>query len=117
MINLNTAPVDLDLKIPKATTKAYELQIYKNGSAVDIIGWTITLIVKEKMSDPDSSAIINENASLSDATSGKALIRLETVDTDIAPKSYYYAVKFTDIESPANVGIIVRGRLNIEKTV
>ena len=115
MINLNTAPVDLDLKIPKATTKAYELQIYKNGSAVDITGWTITIVVKEKMTDV--ADIINEEASLSDATSGKALIRLEIEDTDIAPKSYWYAIKFEDIESPANVGIIVRGRLTIEKTV
>jgi len=117
MINSNTTPIDLDLKIPKGTTKAYEIQIFKNDLAEDITDWTITLIVKEKMSDPDTSAIINEEASLSDATSGKALIRLETTDTDITPKSYYYAIKFEDDQSPANVGIIIRGRLTIEKTV
>jgi hypothetical protein len=117
MINLNTAPVDLNLNIPKGTTKAYEIQLFKNGAVEDITDWTITLVVKEKMTDPDSSAIINEEASLSDATSGKALIRLETVDTDIAPKSYFYAIKFEDDQSPANVGIIIRGRLTIEKTV
>jgi len=117
MTNLNLAPVDLDLKIPKGTTKSYELQLYKNGGVEDITGWTITFIMKEKMNDPDSSALINEEASLSDATSGKALIRLEVEDTDITPKSYYYAIKFEDDASPANIGIIIRGKLTIEKTV
>ena len=117
MVNLNTAPVKLDLYIPKGTTKSYEVQLYKNGALADITDWTITFIMKEKMNDPDSSAIINEEASLSDATSGKALIRLEVEDTDIAPKSYYYSIKFEDDLSPANVGIIIYGRLTIEKTV
>jgi len=117
MININTAPVDLDLIIQRGMTKAYELQLYKNGVAENITGWVITLIVKEKMSDPDSSAIINELASLSDAINGKALIRLEEANTDFPPKSYYYNIKFVDAQSPANMGIIIRGRLTIEKIV
>jgi len=117
MANLNSAPVKLDLFIPRGTTKSYEVQLYRDGALVDITDWTITFIMKEKMSDPDSSAIINEEASLSDATSGKALIRLEVEDTDIAPKNYYYAIKFEDDLTPANVGIIIFGRLTIEKTV
>ena len=117
MNNLNTAPVKLDLLIPQGTTKSYEIQLYKNSIAEDITDWTITFIMKEKMSDPDSSAIINEEASLSDAKSGKALIRLEVADTNIPAKSYYYAIKFEDDLSPANVGIIIRGRLTIEKSI
>lgn len=117
MININTAPVDLNLIIQRGMTKVYELQLYKNGIAENITGWVITFIVKEKMADPDSSAIINKEASLSDATSGKALIRLEAEDTDFPPKSYYYNIKFIDTQTPANMGIIIRGRFTIEKTV
>jgi hypothetical protein len=118
MLNTNTAPIDKDLVIPKGTTKAYEVQITKNGMSEDITDWTIIFIVKEKMGDPDTSAIINKTITVhSEPTSGKSLIRLEIVDTDIPAKSYYYAVKFTDDEALPNTGIIVRGKLTIERTV
>jgi len=116
-MNINTAPVDLNLIIQRGMTKCYELQLYKNRVAENITGWVITLVVKEKMNDPDTSAIINKEASLSDAISGKALIRLEEENTDFPPKSYYYDIKFTDAQSPANLGVIIRGRMTIEKVV
>ena len=117
MTNLNISPVDKDLKIVKGTTKAYEVEISKDNVIEDITGWTVTFIAKEKMNDPDSSAVINIEASLSDATSGKALIRLEITYTDLPPGHYFYAIKFTDDESLPNSGIIVRGRLTIENSV
>jgi hypothetical protein len=118
MINTNIAPIDKDLTVQKNTSKVYEVQITKNGSVVDITGWTIILMVKEKMADADFEAVINKTITVhSDPTQGKSLIRLETTDTDIIPKSYYYNIKFKDAQSPQNIGIIIRGRLTIEKIV
>jgi len=117
MTNLNISPVDKDLKISKGTTKAYEVEISKDNVIEDITGWTIVFIAKEQMSDPDSSTVINVEASYADATSGKALIRLEATDTDLPPGSYFYAIKFSDDETPENNGIFVQGRLTITKSV
>lgn len=118
MLLPNVAPIDKDLVIPKATTKAYEVQITKNGGSQDITGWTIVFMVKEKMTDTDGDAIINKIITVHfDPLNGKSLIRLETTDTDIPAKSYYYAVKFTDDEALPNTGVIVRGKLTIERTV
>jgi len=116
MLTPNIAPIDKDLIIPKGMTKAYEVQITKNNAVENITGWTIIFIVKEKLGDDDGEAIINKEITThSDAINGKSLIRLESADTDITPKSYYYSVKFIDVESPANKGVIVRGRITIEK--
>jgi hypothetical protein len=118
MLLPNVAPIDKDLVIPKGTTKAYEIQISKNGGAQDITGWTIIFMMKTRMIDSDGEAIINKTITThSDPTQGKSLIRLEITDTDITPKSYYYAIKFIDDQSPENIGIIVRGKLTIERTV
>jgi hypothetical protein len=118
MLKTNNAPIDKDLVIPKGTTKAYEVQIAKNNMPEDITGWTIIFMVKTKMSDDDGDAIINKTITThSEPTQGKSLIRLEIADTDIPPKSYYYAVKFIDDQTPENVGVIVRGKITIERTV
>jgi hypothetical protein len=117
-MSYNIAPIDKDLIIQKGMTKAYEVQITKNNTNVDITGWTIIFIVKNKLTDPDNDAIINKEITVhSEPTQGKSLIRLESTDTDITPKSYYYAVKFQDTESPVNKGVIIRGRLTVEKIV
>ena len=116
MLTPNVTPLDKDLIIQRAMTKAYEVQITKNGGSVDITGWTIIFMVKDKMGDTVS--VINKTiANHSDPVNGKSLIRLETTDTDIAPKSYFYAVKFQDNDALPNTGIIVRGKLTIERTV
>lgn len=112
----NTAPIDKDLVIQKGMTKAYEVQITKDGTAEDITGWTLTFIVKEKLGDPDDSAVIEKIVTThSDPLNGKSLIRLESTDTNIATKSYYYTLKFEDVEDPVNKGVIVRGRITVEK--
>jgi len=117
MLNTEVAPIYKDLIIQQGMTKAYEVQITKNGQAENITGWTIIFIVKTKLGDPDSSAVINkEITDHSDASNGKSLIRLEGEDTDITPKSYYYSVKFIDDEDPENKGVIVRGKITVEKT-
>lgn len=112
----NVAPVNQDLIIQKGMSKAYEVQITKDGTNEDITGWTIIFIVKNSLTDADASAVINkEITDHSDPTNGKSLIRLESADTNIAPKSYYYSLRFIDDEDPANKGVIVRGRLTVER--
>jgi hypothetical protein len=117
MLHPNTAPIDTDLFIQKGTTKAYEVQFKKNGTAIDITGWTVFFTVKEHMSDTDAHAIIKKTLTThSDPTAGITLIRLETEDTDITPNSYYYDLVVQDNSSPVNRAVILRGRLTIEKT-
>ena len=112
----NTAPIDQNLVIPRGMTKAYEVQITKDGTATDITGWTMIFIIKNNLTDKDEDAVINKEITThSDPTAGKSLIRLESTDTDIPAKSYYFSVKFIDDETPANKGVIVRGRLTIER--
>jgi len=112
----NIAPINKELTIQRGMTKAYEVQIIKDGTAEDITGWTITFIVKNKLGDADASAVIEKIVTdHSDPLNGKSLIRLEATDTDITAKSYYYSLKFTDVEDPVNKGVIIWGRINIEK--
>jgi len=112
----NIAPVTQDLIIQRGMSRAYEVQITKDGVYTDITGWTVIFIVKTSLTDSDDKAVINkEITDHSDPTNGKSLVRLESTDTDITAKSYYYSVKFIDDETPTNKGVIVRGRLTIER--
>lgn len=114
----NVAPVDKDLVIQKGMSRAYEVRITKDDVVEDITGWTIIFMVKKNLTDSDAEAVINKTITAhSDPTQGKSLIRLNPTDTDIPARSYYYSIKFIDNESPANKGVIVRGRLTIERVV
>lgn len=115
-MSCNIAPVDKDLIVQKGQTKAYEVQITKDNVPEDITGWTIIFIAKTNLTDSDDKAVIDKTITdHSDPTQGKSLIRLESTDTDITPKSYFYSIKFIDVEDPANKGVIVRGRITVEK--
>ena len=112
------APIYQNLEIVQKTTHIYEVQFKKNGVYQDITDWTVFFTVKTKLSDEDNFAIIKKTiTSHTDAENGKTLIELTPVDTDITPKSYYYDIKYKDNSSPANIGVIIQGRLTITKIV
>jgi len=103
-----------NLVVYRGTTPQYELRVTKNGSAVDITGWTVFLTVKEKMSDDDNAAIIKKDiTSHLDATGGKSLIELTTTDTNRVG-SFYYDIKIKTDDG--QVFLVVRGRMNFEAT-
>ena len=105
-----------NIEIPRKTTKIFELYFTKDGTAQDITGWTIYFTAKEKMDDPDTSAVISkEITSHTNPTAGKTEISLSSSDTDIDVGNYYYSVDYLD--SDGNEGILYQGRLKIAKRV
>ncbi|MDX1371743.1 MAG: hypothetical protein R3321_04700 [Nitrososphaeraceae archaeon] len=105
-----------NLVVYRNTSKAFELVFSKNCQPIDITGWTIYFTAKEKMEDPDSSAIIKKDITAHlDPERGKTLIELEPVDTNITPKSYYYDIKFVD--DTGSSGILFTGRLLVREPV
>ena len=115
---METTPLDKDLKLSQKTTKIYEMQFKKDGIPVDITDWIVFFTLKENMNDTDDNAKIKKTIiTHEDATNGKSLIQLSSTDTDLTPKSYYYDIKVKDNCSPANIVVIVRGRITVEKIV
>jgi len=112
------APLTKNLEIVQKTTKIYEVQFTKNGAVLDITGWTVFFTLKEKMTDTDAEAVIKKTITThADAINGKTLVELTSVDTDITPKSYVFDLKYKDDESPANIGVIVQGKLTVTRIV
>jgi len=108
--------VQKNLEIVKKSTKTYELQFTKNGTAEDITGWTIYFTAKEEMSDSDSAAVISKKITThTDAVNGKSTIELEATDTDLDERSFWYAIDYKDDEG--NESVLFYGRLTILKSV
>ncbi len=105
-----------NLEIPRKTTKNYEIVFTKDGANEDITGWTIYFMAKEKMDDPDTSAVIDKEVTIhTDPTNGETIIELTSSDTDISCGNYYYSIDYLDDEG--NEGILVWGKLKISKKV
>jgi len=105
-----------DLVMLRRSTRAFELIFTKDKVAKDITGWTIYVTVKTKMEDSDANAVINKViTSLTNPTSGKALIEFTTDDTDLDPKNYWYAIDYKDSDN--NEGTLFSGKLTIRKSV
>jgi len=69
----------------------------KEGVAQDITGDTVTLTVKENISDADSSAVLQEDADVTTyGAAGTAYWELTTTMTDIDPGTYYLDIVWYD---------------------
>ena len=105
-----------NLSVMKKTTKTYELNFTKNGSAINITDWTIYFVVKEKMNDSDANAKINKKiTSHLDALNGKTVITLDKDDMNINAKEYYYTIDTKDDEG--NEVVLFYGRFLVKETV
>ena len=113
---MQTAPVNKTLEIVQKTTKIYEVQFKKNGANQDITGWTVFFTMKNKLTDEDVDAIISKTITVhEDSTQGKTLVELTSSDTDVPPKSYYFDIKFKDTSTPAQIGVVIQGRITITR--
>lgn len=93
-------------------TKTYEFRLTKNGSAVDISGWTVYFTVKLNFNHTDSQAAILKNftfPSNTNSQNGIGFLDLTSADTDIAIGDYYYDIKFiaTDLRETFSRGMMV----------
>ncbi len=104
------------IKITRKDTMIYVLYFKDDGIAKDITGWTVYFTAKEKMDDPDTSAVISkEITSHTNPTIGKTQIDLESTDTDLPVGSYYYSIDVLTDEDQEKV--IISGRMTITKRV
>jgi len=105
-----------DLKFFRKTSKSFYIVVKQNGAYVDITDWTIYLTVKEKSTDPDTSAVIQKDIiSHIDPTQGKTLIELTPNDLDIEARNYWYDIVGKD--GSGNVHLISIGKLEIEEVI
>ena len=106
----------VNLRVRKSTSKKYEVQIEKDGTAQDITDWTIYMTVKESMEDSDANAKINKKiTSHSEPEAGKSLIKLTATDLNLTVGTYYYSVDYKDAEGSS--GILKEGQFVIQKPV
>jgi len=104
------------LELNRKSTKTYELQFLRDGSGVDITGWTVYFTVKKNMEDTDLNAKITKVVTSHDsAATGKTLIELTSLDTDITAENYYYSIDYLDDEG--NEDILFWGKIRISEPV
>jgi len=63
----------------------------QNSTAVDITGYTGTLVAKESKSDADADAVINNALTISDASNGIFAYSISDEDTDALDIKTYVA--------------------------
>lgn len=83
-----------DISVHRGSVKNFEYTLKDEaGDAINITGATITMTVKEKLRDPDASAIFSRAGTIITATSGRFDVKLLVADTDTRnPGKYYYDV-------------------------
>lgn len=83
-----------------------------DGNAIDITGYTVYFTAKKNYSDSDSEAVITkEVTSHSDPSNGITKITLDSTETDVDARYYYYDIQSKDaagnIQTPITGKFIV----------
>lgn len=92
----------------RGNTVAFRVYAYINNKAIDISSDTIEFILKQKASDTDDDAVIHKTAI--EKVSNRATFVLDTTDTNIDARNYYYAIR---VINDANVYTLSQGTLNV----
>ena len=85
--------------IVRKDTENINLNLKKDGVALDITGSTIYFTVKtlDDEAENDEGALIQKTVTAhEDAVNGFSIIALDTTDTDIPPAQYKYDIEFVD---------------------
>lgn len=113
----------MELEVIQNDTKTWRLLITDNNSvAIDITDYLVFFTVKNKVTDLDTSALIQKTITCpsgTDSQGGIVYISLTTTDTNIALGNYTYDIKMqkNDNGSIAWRKTIVNGQFRVNLTV
>ena len=96
----------------------FELPVYftTEEAPLDITGYKIYFMAKEKISDDDDDAVISKTITThTDSTNGESTIQLTSTDTDRVG-NYFYAIKVI-LTTKNRAMTICEGMLNISDSV
>lgn len=102
----------VNFEITRGNTWKRELEFTDENVPLDITGYKILFTAKEKITDLDAAAKIAVEATITDATNGKATLSLSVTNTNLPPASYIYDIKIITA-SAADELTIVTGSLTI----
>jgi len=102
------------IDITQGATEKLELTFTSNGTAVDITGGTVSLIIKTATTDADADAIYNEDITVFDApTTGVQNITFTDAETDLWAIGILYAqVKYVNDEQKVYFDDLFKLRVN-----
>jgi hypothetical protein len=100
-----------DMEIVRIDTKTIPLKFYTESGVVDITDWTVFFTMKVKITDPDSSALIQKTITVhTDALNGETEIELTTTDTTQNPGNYVYDIQ---VKYSGEIKTILTGTITI----
>lgn len=81
----------MKITLKRGNDRNLNVTVTKDGSAVNITGWSIRFTVKKNATDTDAQAIINKLiTSHTDATNGVTQIPINASDTETRDVGNYY---------------------------
>jgi len=118
-------PMSVDLTVVQATTQSYGMVFTVDDVAEDVTGFAIYFIVKEKYSDADNLAKINQKyvtgtpasgeTAIASPTAGEVTITVSATETNITPGTYYYELSYVDDDGAAQVAFY--GKFQVMKNL
>jgi len=107
-----------ELSIYEGEDKTWTVTIVDSaGDAIDITGYTFLFVVKTKIDDSDSDAVISkEITSHSDPTNGVTQIAIDSSDTANISGKYVYDYQWIDSTTKRRV-VLKKAEFNIEQRV
>ena len=111
-----------NLELVRGNTKTYEIQFQKDGSPIDITGWTVFFTVKSvyDLPDtlPDAGAILKKDiTSHSDPENGKTLISLSYQETATLKAGQTMLYDITVKDDSGKIYTVVLGNLVVTEKV
>ncbi len=107
-----------DLSIYEGEDKTWTVTITNSaGTTIDITGYTFLFVVKSRIDDPDSDAIISKEITVhSDPTNGQTQITINSADTEDIHGKYFYDYQWLDSVSKRKV-ILKKAIFEIEQRI
>lgn len=99
----------LDISIPQGDTKPFRFLIrQRDGSAVDLTGWSLTFTASQETGDDPANFVYSTPVMITDAIGGVVEV---PPDGTMEPGCIYYDIKYTD--AAAHEGTLLLGRYTV----
>ena len=107
-----------DLSIYEGEDKTWTVSVTdSSNNAIDITGYTFLFVVKSKISDGDSDAIIKKTiTSHSDPTNGLTQITIDSADTEDINGKYVYDYQWLDASTNRRV-VLKKAEFRVEQRI